>query len=191
MPLDDREGRGAPPWDCDAAYPIEIRLAIASAEWSKLISIWTSKSLHLKTKLKIFECGVCSKATHGFEAWQLTPSNVVKLKQWCARRLAVITGNLIATEYKFPSYDLVAALRVHRLRWLGHVLRMDSSRDVRKAVLSIQQPYPEGSLFMDAPRASTDELIEMAKEREDWNIRVNALKWRLEIDSKPNEGLPQ
>ena len=69
----------------------------------------------------------CSKATHGFEAWQLTPSNVMKLKQWCARRLAVITGNDIATEYKFPSYDLVAALRVHRLRWLGHVLRMDSS----------------------------------------------------------------
>ena len=68
---------------------------------------------------------------------------------------------------------------------------MHPSRDVRKAVLSIQQPYPEGSLFMDAPRASTDELIEMAKEREDWNIRVNALKWRLEIDSKPNEGLPQ
>ena len=50
---------------------------------------------------------------------------------------------------------------------------MDSSRDVRKAVLSIQQPYPEGSLFMDAPHARPDELIEMAKEREDWNIRAN------------------
>ena len=44
---------------------------------------------------------------------------------------------------------------------------------------------------MDAPKASPDELIEMAKEREEWNISVNALKWRLEMDSKPNEGLPQ
>ena len=59
--------------------------------------------------------------------------------------------------------DLVLLLRVRRLRWLGHILRMDSDRMLKQALLSLQQPYPEGSLLMDAPpHESWDDLMRMA-----------------------------
>ena len=50
---------------------------------------------------------------------------------WNARSLAVMSGRQIKDEARKPSFDLVSALRVRRLRWLGHVLRMDDRRLVK------------------------------------------------------------
>ena len=120
-------------------------------------------------------------ATHAFEAWKLSAANVKALQQWNAKRLAFITGRSIRQKYKYPSFDLVAALRVRRLRWLGHVLRMeDGIRDVKTVLTQMCQPYPEGSLLMDAPRhRNIDQLITMARDKDEWNLQVNALKLRL------------
>ena len=94
--------------------------------------------------------------------------------------MAFITGRSIKSEYKRPSIDLVANLRVRRVRWLGHVLRMDD-RLVKTVLAQIQKPYPAGSLLMDAPRHnSMKQLIEMAEDKESWNIHVNAVKLSLE-----------
>ena len=96
--------------------------------------------------------------------------------------MAFITGRSIRREYKYPSFNLVAALRVRRLRWLGHVLRMeDGDREIKAVLTQLRQPYPEGSLLMDAPRHSdTRQLITMAQKKDEWNIIVNALKLSLE-----------
>ena len=119
----------------------------------------------LKLKLQLYESGVCSMATHAFEAWKLSDANMKALQLWNAKRLAFITGRSFRQEYKYPSFNLVAALRVRRLRWLGHVLRMEEGiRDVRTVMTQMCQPYPEGSLFMDAPQhRHIDQLITMAE----------------------------
>ena len=121
-------------------------------------------------------------ATHAFEAWKLSAANIKALRLWNAKRLAFITGRSIRSEYKYPSLNLVAALRVRRLRWLGHVLRMeDGMRAVKTVLTQMRQPYPEGSLLMDAPRhRDTKQLITMAQDKEEWNLIVNALKLSLE-----------
>ena len=76
--------------------------------------------------------------------------------------------------------DLVAKLRVRRVRWLGHVLRMED-RLVMKVLTQIKKPYPDGSLLMDAPRHnSTQQLIGLAKDKDSWNLHVNAVKISLE-----------
>ena len=76
-----------------------------------------------------------------------------------------------------PSFDImiIKVLRTRRLRWLGHILRMDEDRLIRKAVTSIVKPYPEGSILMDAPdHDSMADLIAMAgdhgtENHQEWN----------------------
>ena len=157
------------------------------SRFSELHNIWRSKSLDLRTKLQLFESGVCSMAIHGFEAWHLNDSNVKMLRSWTARRLSFITGNSTRSEYLWPSWDLVATLRVRRLRFLGHVLRSDESRMTRQAILTLKKPQPPGCIPMDAPRHRTpQELIPMAEEDKEswnksWNIEVNAPKLELSV----------
>ena len=39
--------------------------------------------------------------------------------------------------------------------------------------------HPEGSIMMDAPRhSSAEELIEIASDKADWNVSVNAIDWK-------------
>jgi len=70
--------------DADAAYgpyPIEVRLAKAAARFSELHdNVWRSKNLNLKVKLQLFDSGVCSMATHAFEAWKLSMSSTERKK---------------------------------------------------------------------------------------------------------------
>ena len=96
---------------------------------------------------------------------------------WNSRSLAVMSGRRIEDEARYPSVDLVSALRVRRLRWLGHVLRMDDSRLVKRVFMATEQPYKKGSIFTDAPEHTTTvELEKLAQDREGWNILVNKLK---------------
>merc|ERR1712216_805274 len=74
---------------------------------------------------------------------------MASLRGWNARCLARITERSFWEETVDPSFDLVANLRAQRLRWLGHVLRMEESRWIRRTVT--QMHNYDGSIFMDAP----------------------------------------
>lgn len=42
--------------------------------------------------------------------------------------------------------------------------------------ISIDVGYPAGSILMDAPHHRTvEDLVELARDKENWNIEVNAL----------------
>ena len=86
-----------------------------------------------------------------------------------------------------PAVDLVAMLRVRRLRWVGHVLRMDESRRLRQLLLKFDSiypdnNYPDGSVLMDAPaHDSVADLIAMAGahgpgNHTEWDSLVQQLK---------------
>ena len=92
-----------------------------------------------------------------------------------------------------PAFNLVAMLRVRRLRWVGHVLRMDESRLLRQTLLKFNtiypDGYPEGSILMDAPAHSNiRDLIPMAGahgpgNHDEWVGYVHDLQAKL--DAKP------
>ena len=68
-------------------------------------------------------------------------------------------------------------LRVRRLRWLGHVLRMDESRPERQVLLKFDiiypDGYPEGSILMDAPAHNNiRDLIPMAGAHHHFDLTV-------------------
>ena len=106
----------------------------------------------------------------------------------------IVTGECeseaIRWQTREPVRDLVAMLRVRRLRWLGHVLRMPEERRLRRFVLMFNtiypDGYPEGSIFMDAPaHIDVAELVPMAGlhgpgRHNVWDGRVLKLKAELE-----------
>ena len=105
---------------------------------------------------------------------------MAKINGWNARCLSILSGRTIHEEARWPSVDLVSALRVRRLSWLGHILRRDDTRLTKRVLMLSQQPYRDGSLLMDAPpHASMDELLEIAQDRDEWTNIVNALERRL------------
>ena len=63
-----------------------------------------------------------------------------------SRCLHAITGEDYRTTATVPVYNLVLAVRKHRLRYLGHVLRLPAESIVRRSLLALVKggaQYPE------------------------------------------------
>ena len=149
--------------DGDAMRSVEVRIGKASGRFSKLRWLWDSSAIKQKTKLQLYQSAVVSTLTHCHEAWKLSKKVIKKAGGWNAKCLAIITGRSVRDERVTPSFDIIKELRTRRLRWLGHILRMDKDRLLRKAVVSMEKPYPEGSILMDAPKHdSMTDLIALA-----------------------------
>ena len=85
--------------------------------------------------------------------------------------------------YQRPVYDLVLAVRMRRMRYLGHVLRLPPDRIVWRSLIALVKGgtyYPEGSLFSDCELENlqlVQELLDTAKNRSTWRAKVASLKW--------------
>ena len=94
-----------------------------------------------------------------------------------SRCLQVITKKHFRDTATHPDFNLVAAIRRRRLRYLGHVLRMDPSRLVRrtlKAYVCGGENPPEGSLLMDCD-LPFELVARQARNRQMWNAKVNKI----------------
>ena len=67
---------------------------------------------------------------------------------------ARITGQSVQAEARraTTSHDLIKHIRVMRLRWLGFILRQESTRLIHCAIEIQGHFYNEGTLLMDAPQ---------------------------------------
>ncbi len=81
--------------------------------------------------------------------------------------LSKITGRGIPEEAKAPTLNLVLRARDLRWNWLGHILRMDESRLVRKVLLQCFRPTPE-SIFGDVLDLDVLAAIHLANDRIEW-----------------------
>ncbi len=99
-------------------------------------------------------------------------------------------ADAIRQQTRHPAVDLVAMLQVRRLRWVGHVLRMDESRRLRQVLLKFDSiypdnNYPDGSVLMNAPpHESVADLIPLAGthgpgNHKQWDEKVQQLKAEL------------
>ena len=77
-----------------------------------------------------------------------------------------------------PTFDLTTTIRKRRLRFLGHILRMEPDRLVRRTIIALTKggtDYPKGSLFMDVENSPFEELVRHAQDRYSWNLIVGSL----------------
>ena len=173
---------------------IKARIVSATATADKMRNVWASKSTPLRLKLRIYKVGVCSKITYGCEAWKLDADACRLLNGANSRMLPHITGHTDHEEAssKSRTFDVVAAIRVRKLKWLGHILRMSPDRLVHKATQHLHATVVKrhdistrnntyvnicsGDLLMDVPSKFTwDEFIQLAANREGWRKRVHAI----------------
>ena len=108
--------------------------------------------------------------------------------------VSMITGRTIREEVtEGKTYDVVAGIRATRLRWLGHILRMQKrnngeERMIKKAVKMLFANRAQGDILMDAPAAeSWEALTKMAEDKDEWRAGVKAIKDVIHIKTAPKQ----
>lgn len=126
--------------DGSCVSDISRRLDLArKAFWQLTANVWDVAQLALSTKLRVYRACVLSVLLYGAETWTTTFTCRRKLEKFhmqCLRKIAHVS--LWDQErWSLPNAQLRQCLGVPsvmdlvsqaRLRWLGHVARMDSSR---------------------------------------------------------------
>ena len=164
--------------DGEDVADVKHRMTIEQAAFSSLFRFWQDHRLPLSMKLRIYKIAVCSTLTHACEAWSLTDPIKKKINGFNSRCIHVITGNSYRDTATNPPYDLVLAIHCRRMRFLGHVLRMDQNRLVRRTLAAYVNGgvgAPEGSLLDDCPMKSLDRLTTIARDRRGCEMIVNEL----------------
>jgi len=116
---------------------IANRLSRASGAYHKLkrLKVWADKDISQRIKMVLYEVIVQSTLLYGCETWAISESYVKKLEVYqmrCLRRLCGfslldrIPNIVICAKCQVPM--IAKLLRYRRLRWLGHVARMDNVR---------------------------------------------------------------
>jgi hypothetical protein len=81
--------------------------------------------------------------TYGAETWTLTSKIEKMLMTWERKILRKIYGPTKENEQwriktneelitKYKSQDIITVIKIRRLKWLGHIIRMDETRSVKK-----------------------------------------------------------
>lgn len=123
------------------ATELTTRLAKASRAFGCLRApIFTDRTLTIKTKRLVYTAVVLPTLLYGAETWPLKAEHIRRLNafhhaclrtilglsrlvQWKERLSSEAVGRLVGVDH-----DMADIVRKHRLRWLGHVARMNDDR---------------------------------------------------------------
>lgn len=112
------------------------RIGKAATAMARLTKrVWNNSSLTINTKMKVYQACVLSTLLYGSEAWTLYARQERRLNSFHLRNLRKILG--ITWQDRVPNKNVLekagvpsmfALLTQRRLRWLGHVSRMQDGR---------------------------------------------------------------
>jgi len=121
----------------DSSQPdVRRRIGLACDAVRRLAKIWKSKAISKPAKVEVYETMVLSILCYNSETWTLTAETNRQLRVFemgCLRRIIDVTrrdhiknvdirANLGITD------DIVERIQARRLRYFGHVVRMDQHR---------------------------------------------------------------
>nr|KAG5701644.1 hypothetical protein BaRGS_019333 [Batillaria attramentaria] len=117
--------------DGDSEKEVRERISKASQAFASLKTIWRTRKLSTKTKLRLFKSNVLSTLLYGAESWKMTKGIGHKLEVFqnrCLRRiLSIFWPNTISNSElheRTNTKPITLEVRARRWRWIGHVLRM-------------------------------------------------------------------
>ena len=115
---------------------IDARLVRANSAYNKLTKrLWRKSGIRLMTKIAVYKAAVLSSLLYGSEAWTLPRRLIRKLEKFHLSSLRKIAG--IRWYHKVPNFQVLEKCKVmsinsmldqNKLRWVGHVTRMDDFR---------------------------------------------------------------
>ena len=165
--------------DGEDTADVTSRMHMAQARFSELFLLWDDHRLPATMKLRFYRTAVCSIFTHACEGWDMTQKVMKRINGFNSRSLHRITNKSYHSTATTPDFNLILAIRQRRLRYLGHILRMDSDRLVKRCFIAYVRggnAPPPGSLMMDCENSSIDDLIAAAEDRVGWRDSVLALQ---------------
>ena len=127
--------------DNGAYKDIKARLGKARSTYARLKPIWKSKAYSTKSKLRLYNSLVKSVLLYSSECWRIIQSDTNKLNAFhngCLRRICgIYWPNVISNAdlYKRTNCQSICTeIKRRRLRWVGHVLRMENHRTPKTAI---------------------------------------------------------
>ena len=159
---------------------VKARLAQAATRCGRLRNILDAEEIDLPLKIKLYETAVCSLLTYGCETWNLDKDTIRTINGANSRMLARFTGKSIPQEARpaTTSFNLIRRIKQRRLRWVGHIIRTDSSRITYQELLQQHRMNKEDNLLTDAPPfISFDDLARQVMDRAAWSEHVNSLPY--------------
>jgi len=120
---------------------VKVRIGRASSVFGKMKKVWANKHINLQTKLRLYEALILSTLLYSAELWPLTVTLSKKLEavhhRWMRGILGITRRDKVTNEEirkRTRQILLVNVIRERRLRWLGHVARMDEARIQKQAL---------------------------------------------------------
>ena len=115
---------------------LTVRIARANAAFNKLNErLWRKSGIRLHTKMIVYKAAILSTLLYGSEAWTLNAKQSRCLEHFHLKCLRHICR--IKWYHKIPNYEILERCQIgslqsfldkNKLRWTGHVIRMDDSR---------------------------------------------------------------
>ena len=119
----------------DDLKEISVRLAEGRQRFASFQKLWKSKQLSIPLKCKLYRALVLSVVLYSSETWTMNKSTQRKLESFhtsCLRRILClsfmerVTNEEVLARSRMST--LSAMIMIKRLKWFGHVLRMNDDR---------------------------------------------------------------
>ena len=134
--------------DGDPETPLSHRCNIAWGRFGSYSKTLMAAKLPIPARIKLYRSLITTTMSHCCESWLFTDHKKQKINGINSKMLALITKNSIHHEARQPSFDAVSYIRKLRWDFLGHTLRMDPSRLLRRFTTELSPqvaPFKAGS----------------------------------------------
>jgi len=129
--------------DGSVSREVKRRIGMSLTAFQSLkTSLWKRKEISVPIKMMVYRAIVLSRLLYGAETWALTTRDLQRLEafqMFCLRRIlriswmSHVSNDVIRERCQQPSME--ALIRQKRLRWLGHVQRMNIDVRLPKQLL--------------------------------------------------------
>ena len=121
--------------DGNVEKDVKIRIGKGGATFQKMKNVWRAKKLSLKLKLRIYNAIILPTLLYASETWKVYKSTGKRLDAFhrkCLRSILRITWRDKVTNEvvmkRTGAQEVQTIMKVRRMRYLGHVMRMDPQR---------------------------------------------------------------
>ena len=182
--------------DNNIGEEVRRRVTLGNRSYYSLQKLFRSKTLHRNLKCELYRTLVRPVVAYGSEAWCMTQRDEQTLLVFERRILRSIFGGIKVDNnwrrrfnhelyqlYNEP--DIVKYIKINRLRWLGHVQRMEEER----VPLKLLNTNPDGNRRPGRPKTRWQDAVDsdlktlkvgdwrtLARNRSDWRRMMEEAK---------------